>query len=577
MAKTTDRITIDGVDYMVQDSALKSAIINENGLYCDSETYFNLLKTNDPDFQTGKGYMSNTSEIIDVNNCYITGYIFLRAGKKVTISYALPSTLYLIKVAVYSSGKVWDSTNIVSEETTGTKQYEYTAVNDCYVRVQYWNVSGNITITAQGYSRIRSDAMNLDGMFLYSKDFNMYLSDTPANLIDIYDSDFLVGKAYSGSTNTIVSYNGCNISNYIFLRKDETIKINYTLTNVLYAIKYAVYDNNKTWVSTVPTTEQSTGVKLVQYTATNNCYIRVQFYDVNENVSATEAGIRYFKPQILPIQELTYNVNQFSGKSWVSFGDSITYQNKWQPKIVELLGLEHTNCGIGSTSLSGPYINGDTNLPSFWMPVRLNAVKSADPVLITILGGANDVMQQNLSLGTEAEFGYAMPTDATESQGASDYNPSGDYDVGDYCTKSGVRYECNTEITGGETWNPSHWTAVKNVDTFIGAYSYIIENLLSWKRTLSIVILGTTWATNNGTGHSHGINYTMLSDACRTVAQYYGLPFVDLHGKLGYNKFTMGTGDNAVYSADTIHPNAEGAKQLTKVVLNTFINEVTIH
>lgn len=272
-----------------------------------------------------------------------------------------------------------------------------------------------------------------------------------------------------------------------------------------------------------------------------------------------------------------YLTECFKGKKWTSFGDSITFRNTWQPTIARELQMTHTNKGIGSTALCGPNVNGREDLPSFWKDIRINAVIESNPDLITILGGANDVTHSNLTIGDAAEFTKAMPTNAEASEAAEEYSTESSYAVGDYCKKDSAPYECTTAIEGGETWNAAHWKAVKNVDTFLGAYSYIVEKFLTWKRTVSIVILGTTWAENDATGRAHGVTYTDLSEASRQVAQYYGLPFVDLHGLAGFNKYTMGTGENAVYSEDQIHPNEEGSKQMIKLVMGVFINEVMIH
>lgn len=42
---------------------------------------------------------------------------------------------------------------------------------------------------------------------------------------------------------------------------------------------------------------------------------------------------------------------------------------------------------------------------------------------------------------------------------ASEYNPSGTYAVGDYCTHGGKLHKCGTAIPSGEAWNAEHWTA----------------------------------------------------------------------------------------------------------------------
>lgn len=41
---------------------------------------------------------------------------------------------------------------------------------------------------------------------------------------------------------------------------------------------------------------------------------------------------------------------------------------------------------------------------------------------------------------------------------AAPYNPSGTYNVGDYCIYNGTLQKCNTPIPSGEAWNAEHWT-----------------------------------------------------------------------------------------------------------------------
>ena len=201
------------------------------------------------------------------------------------------------------------------------------------------------------------------------------------------------------------------------------------------------------------------------------------------------------------------------GLKWVSFGDSITFANLWQPSIADELGLIHTNRGIGSTTLAGQSAN------AFWNTSRLDSVKSANPDIVTILGGAND-LALNVVLGTEAD------------------------------------------ITTNDT------------NTFYGAYSFIISNLLAWKPSLRIIILGTSWGHLNGTRLwaenggtvTTGLTYTDFSDASKAIAKYYGLPFVDLHGEMGLNSITR-----PLLLSDWIHPNTEGAKRISALVREKMI------
>ncbi len=219
---------------------------------------------------------------------------------------------------------------------------------------------------------------------------------------------------------------------------------------------------------------------------------------------------RIFSPIIiskLP-KSIIYGENVLKGKRWVSFGDSLTYRNLWQPYVLSEIALEHTNCGIGSTFLSG------TSSTAFWQNSRLDVVKAADPEIITILGGANDLTQDS-PIGTDAEFDAILSS--------------------------------------------------KNTSNFKGAYSYIIENLLTWKPSLKIIILTTSFAHLGGAAYSPSGNmrYYMYADASREVAYHYGLPVVDLYREMGINKLTQ-----SVYTSDTIHWNDAGAKVVASLVIS---------
>jgi lysophospholipase L1-like esterase len=101
---------------------------------------------------------------------------------------------------------------------------------------------------------------------------------------------------------------------------------------------------------------------------------------------------------------------------------------------------------------------------------------------------------------------------------------------------------------------------------------------MTWKRTLAIVIMPMTWGYNDAkTITVNGLTYGDYAEASKKVAYHYGFPFADTYGKTGFNKYTMGTGSNAVYSSDQLHPNATGAKRMTKVVLDVFVNELTVN
>lgn len=51
---------------------------------------------------------------------------------------------------------------------------------------------------------------------------------------------------------------------------------------------------------------------------------------------------------------------------------------------------------------------------------------------------------------------------------APEYDPTADYAVGDLASHDNLVYECNTAITGGETWDPTHWTQTTISESVLG-------------------------------------------------------------------------------------------------------------
>ena len=196
-----------------------------------------------------------------------------------------------------------------------------------------------------------------------------------------------------------------------------------------------------------------------------------------------------------------------AGKKIVFFGDSIVYRWTWEEMVTNAVGGTPINCGIGSTPLSG----SDAN--AFWQETRLNAVKNANPDYIVILGGANDLVL-NPVIGSSSDL------------------------------------------------------TSKDTSKFIGAYSYIINNLLTWKPSVKIVIMSTTYAHNDGADYSQTVRYKDFAAASKLVAEYYKLPYVDLYNESGFNSYTMGSGANAIYADDHIHPNGNGSKIIASMVVD---------
>lgn len=97
----------------------------------------------------------------------------------------------------------------------------------------------------------------------------------------------------------------------------------------------------------------------------------------------------------------------------------------------------------------------------------------------------------NLTEATEVSDGMYLVTDASTGTRklslqkvldkvggnvADDYDATATYDVGDLCVYKGVLYECSTEISTAEAWNPDHWSRI-NLGDIVADIDGSIEEL----------------------------------------------------------------------------------------------------
>lgn len=208
-------------------------------------------------------------------------------------------------------------------------------------------------------------------------------------------------------------------------------------------------------------------------------------------------------------------------KKFIAYGDSITLGvgiayargvKRWTEYLVERYNIpEHINLGVGYSSLAMKEKYSETPMSH---DDRLNSLIAESPDIVTILGGANDYIF-NIPIGTDED------------------------------------------VTN------------KNRYTFKGAYAYIIDKLLSAKPDTVILLLGMFTNAVGMYGEGKGA-YPLKAYATATkeIAEYYGLPFVDLN-ECGFNQYNFND-TNGIFSSDGIHPNAEGTKRIAMVVSRWF-------
>lgn len=196
-----------------------------------------------------------------------------------------------------------------------------------------------------------------------------------------------------------------------------------------------------------------------------------------------------------------HSINTNIGKL-VSYGDSHVSRGMWQDAVIEHFGIKnHVNLGIGGSTVA---INDKATVPPFVDEVRIDTIKGEDPDTVIIIGGTNDVHLET---------------------------PLGKIGSGD-----------------------------KN--TFYGAYTYLIETLLTWKPSLGIILCTTPQGFYD---NIHPVKYAEVSKAIREIAEYHSLPVADIFAECGINKINL-----AKYSDDLIHYNEDGNKRVASVIINTI-------
>jgi lysophospholipase L1-like esterase len=231
-------------------------------------------------------------------------------------------------------------------------------------------------------------------------------------------------------------------------------------------------------------------------------YVRVIFWQ-------TETNCVFNKGEELLTDNIISGVktnSYYLGKTLVTYGDSLTALPwaGWQDTVISALGFSnHTNLGVGGSTMTN--VTGRNPMSS---ETRINAIKTANPDVVTIFAGAND-MQVSNSVGTNAELDKS--------------------------------------------------TASKDKSTYIGAYSYLIETLLTWKPSLQILIINQY---NYDWDNSYGTKTENIRTATKTIANYYNLNIVDCN-ELGINKFTK-----SVMLADNVHMSATGKSALAGLVIS---------
>lgn len=246
---------------------------------------------------------------------------------------------------------------------------------------------------------------------------------------------------------------------------------------------------------------------------------------VNQFKVSKRSGAKYFTvnefSNTVPFIFVTDNtIGTIKGIPFITYGDSITAQGRWQPYLQMLTGLgEHTNLGVSATCLAN--VGSDSMVSSS----RILGIPT-DTQLIIVMGGTND-FAQNVPLGTGEP--------------------------------------------GSDGWDTT---------TFKGAVAYLIyaiqQRLSASAKIYFATPVGGNSDSSTGTRTTllkNSLNLTMhdYSEAMKKICELYGAKCIDVYGESGIGIFNRDK-----YLADQVHPNDAGGRKIAELFASVISSDFRI-
>lgn len=238
----------------------------------------------------------------------------------------------------------------------------------------------------------------------------------------------------------------------------------------------------------------------------------------------------------------------WEGKTWCSYGDSVTGYNVWQPYVTAALGFsEHYERGLGSSTY---VVSGQT-----WYANPDGSYNSRRG-----FAGVTDAPE-----GTTEHEGYMCSWDRITTMIPQDV---------DLVVVMAGTNDAGPAISAplGDLSYPFDET------TFMGAVASTVVKIQEWCPNATVVL--ATPFSGRGVYEDGMTNEQMAADqtepvynhiglttqdyaeAVMEVAEYLSVPCIDVFGNCGVNQF-----NRSRYLEDLVHPNAEGGKAIAKVII----------
>lgn len=252
--------------------------------------------------------------------------------------------------------------------------------------------------------------------------------------------------------------------------------------------------------------------------------------------------------------------NPWKDKTCVTFGDSITYGNTWQPALKELMGFsEMWNRGASNSTMSDV---GKQKMVVYTDTSGYTEDASSWLYQSPYTGDGSDIPE-----GTEVEE-YFMYSDDRISK-----IPEGKDLCLIMCGTNDFYNSINesNEVTDiiGDTSFTAYWSSQDIYDnsTLIGALCTCIKKIMGLHPAMKIVIIGMPY--NNGLRNNEtGKYFYKVLDGIRDAARSMGVPYIDIVSKLQWNNNNL-----LQKCSDGVHPtNSEIGKEIAYAIASDLKN-----
>jgi lysophospholipase L1-like esterase len=455
---------------------ISTNLFDKNFVSIGYPSYSTGVWTNDANFRTsdyipcvgGESYIAPTNSFVvfyDVNKNFVSG--INSPSCTVPSGQGIAYLRYVLLTSAINTFRITKGTTLLP--------YQDFKVTDEQLIIKTENLAQNINVPVQ-----HVDLEVVEGF-----------SVNPQNLFN--KAKVILGHYYNYQTNEYVTNASFCTSELIRILENTTYSHRY-LSFQSYYDENGVFlggSNTRTFTTPAGTKYIRLGMDITTYTTE----VLVQ----SSTVPTSYAPFNYL------VDTNLVNINiesRWKGKKWASLGDSITANNKYQPLVINKLGVENINYGVGSSTIA---INSNSHVTNQSFVERAPNIDTSVN-LISIFGAVND-------------------------------------------------FDVNT---------PMGTIASTDTSTFYGALKYLIEYFnTNIPDAQPVFFTPLPWYVK--TTNALGLKLKDYRNAIIEVAELYGIPYLDLFTKSGFNSLNI-----ARYTSDLIHPNDLGTEYYYPRIVGFF-------